>query len=249
MYVLENVEDTVSTHPASTEVPLSLDPLNVYVSPFRRFYRPSPETHSLDTSVGSVFGIGLASAGRWQIQGSFGTKSGRVCTWNLSNPWPVSWGVYTVRTVAPSGAYDWVALQAENEVRPHGVANWLSEALARISSFRQLQPKWDGYRGKPPDKLTCSRAVSVAASIAGFCSAAGLCFADPPFIAPLSSGGVLFEIRNRNRELQLGIEPSDPNHFDALKVITNPSGDEVEEEARIPESNLLEVLSWVLLPG
>lgn len=265
---ISETPDTISVDPA-----ISL--FDVRPFKFQRYERQNAETHSLDTAEAGV--VFLMSTGWIEDQNASDFAPRGLETWYPSGVrltderiWgdcvigsgplrasvvdfrpgnePV-WESYFLQTAAPTGAQDWLTLDSGAETRPRHNVDWLTTALKRIWSFQYLQAKWDGYQGRSVHTSTCFRAVAVTEILASLFSATDPSSAKPPFVAPLSSGGILFEVRNANRELHLAIERSDPEHYDVLKVSTTPSGDEIEEEATIHESNLYEVLSWIALAG
>jgi hypothetical protein len=248
MVTTAQLPDKTSVHQVSPEMLAQPFSTSEYASSLSRFHRPWPETYAWDSSRGNVLFFG--AKGAWYLHGTFGLKLGRICGWGFQFAEPVVYKVYSFRTATPTGSRDWIALQAQTELQPPQIAaKWLEDSLKTIFSFRGLSANWDGYGGIPPDKTTRSRAVSVATRLARLDSATNIPSMDPPFIAPLSSGGVLFEIRNRSRELHLTIYPSDPEHCEVLRILTTPSGDEIEEEKTIPESDLDEVLHWIAAAG
>lgn len=135
---------------------------------------------------------------------------------------------------------DWVT-EGEIEVKPR--AGWLDGIIHRISNFSQLGRNWDSYGGMPPNFATIGRAAAVAIKLNGLFAASPMRRGEV-FVAPLSSGGILFEIRGTNRELNLELDPKNPDHFEALKLSEVSSGEKVEEEVFLSEEQLPEALAW-----
>lgn len=207
----------------------------------RRYYESNPDSNSQDNSTATSILINLHSGEEVFVLGAVDTTQARLGTWNFTEHL-IPGGLSIVRTASPS-AYNWIGLETENN--PSRLVDWLTTTLRRISEFPKLEPNWDGYQARKPDKLTCQRGVNAALRIAEASSMADPPPSEPPFITPLSSGGVLFEIRNGNRELHLSFEPDQKGTVEVLKVSVTPAQDEVEEELRVDESKLGEVLSWI----
>ncbi len=250
MLTTAQLSDKTSVHAVSPDILVHPFSTSGYASSLTRFHRPYAETYAWDSSRGNVLFWDFGAEGAWRLHGTFGLKLGHICGWDFQSAEPLLYRAYSFRTAAPSGSQDWVGLEAQTELQPpQAAADWLGDSLKRIFSFGRLPANWDGYGGSPPDKITWSRAVSVAARLAKLHSATTQPSMEPPFVAPLSSGGILFEIRNGKRELHLSIYPSDRNHCEVLKILTTPSGDEIEEEAKVAEAGLDEVLSWIVTAG
>jgi hypothetical protein len=120
--------------------------------------------------------------------------------------------------------------------------SWFSPVSSRIKLFSSLRDKWDSYRAKAISPIAIGRALDVAKLLAETVSRHGVPLTEPPFAAPMSSGGVLFEIKNRDRELHIEIDPAGSDRYDIYRM----SGDEETEEDPINESGLPEVLSWIV---
>lgn len=143
------------------------------------------------------------------------------------------------KTASTSRA-DWVT-EGEIDVKPR--AGWLDGMVQRISNFSQLGRNWDSYGGIPPDFATIGRAMAVAIKLNGLFAASPMRRGEV-FVAPLSSGGILFEIRGTNRELNLELDPKNADHFEALKLSEVSSGEKIEEEMFLSEQQLPEALAW-----
>jgi hypothetical protein len=215
-----------------------------YPKPMNKYLSLTPDTSTKDSMRSATLLVTLDSPGGWNISGTFDDKIGDLTGWARDRLNLIEFQTYKVSTVTPGG-FTWIPMQARSGLKRRVL--WLGETLSRIAMFGQLRAGWDGYGGKTVSDRVRSRAMTVALKLAQIASAAPMSSCETPFVGPLSSGGVLFEIRNRNRELHLSIAPSEIHSFEALKVSTVPSGDEVEEETRISEQNLPEALSWIVL--
>ncbi|SRR6266446_1003542 len=121
------------------------------------------------------------------------------------------------------------------------VSDWLDQMTARIRRFPKLQPDWDSYGGHTISQLTTTKALGVATHLA-----TALHWLSPikAFVSPTHSGGVLFEVRNGNRELLLEIIP-DKSEYELSQITVLQSGDEELNESKVNESHLPEVLNWI----
>jgi len=121
------------------------------------------------------------------------------------------------------------------------VSDWFDQMTARIRRFPKLQPDWDSYGGRTISQLTTTKALRVASHLA-----MALHWLSPikAFVSPTHSGGVLFEVRNGNRELLLEIIP-DKSEYELSQITVLQSGDEELNESKVNESHLPEVLNWI----
>ncbi len=212
--------------------------------PIQRFFRTDPlDTRARYSAEGDAILLEFEFPDIW-ILSDVGSKSTLPTSGIYSEARSYFRGPIETRTATPTG-FSWIPLQAETRIRSN--TDWFPNCVSRISGFVQLPKDWDGYGSAPPNRVACSRALDVAVAIAQTLSLADS-VAQDPFVAPLSSGGVLFEIRNGNRELHIEVPP-DSEFFEVLKVARTPSGDEVEEELHVNEAGLFEVLSWVSRAG
>ncbi len=60
----------------------------------------------------------------------------------------------------------------------------LHEMVERIQSFKNLEPNWDSYAGKPINKSTIKLALSIADKLS---------YKEDWFVAPCGSGEIHFE--------------------------------------------------------
>ncbi len=121
------------------------------------------------------------------------------------------------------------------------LSNWFEDMAARIQRLPKLRPDWDSYGSQTISQLTATRALGVATHLA-----IALRWLSPikAFASPTHSGGVLFEVRNGNRELLLEIIPG-KSEYELSQITSLESGDEEVHEAYVNESHLPEVLNWI----
>lgn len=155
----------------------------------------------------------------------------------------IYWTAYPIDRTAYASGHTWTGLQTEQSRLAEN--EWLEPTTKRIAGFARLGSNWDGYGARQPHWGTCMRALSAAMKMAEISSMSSVSSSEPPYVAPLSSGGILFEIRNANRELNLAFEPGKKGVVEVLKTSTTPAQDEIEEEFEFEESRLAEVLTWV----
>jgi hypothetical protein len=123
--------------------------------------------------------------------------------------------------------------------------NWLVPLRSQIYGFSALTESWDGYRGKPVPKSVIGRAIKVAELLAEAVSESAFAAELSPFAAPIGSGAVMFEVRNRDRELHIDVQPKSPGEYGVLKIWRDRAGREFEQEYNVHESQLREVLAWI----
>ncbi len=121
---------------------------------------------------------------------------------------------------------------------------WLQNVTARVTRFSHLHGNWDTYGGKPISRAAIAKAIGIATLFADRVSREGVSLPQPPFVAPMSSGGLLFEIRNGVRELHIEIEPGDSDRYQVCRIGSELSGGDLEET--VGKSGIPEVLSWIL---
>ena len=124
-----------------------------------------------------------------------------------------------------------------------GAFDWFGQMTARILCFPKLQAGWDSYGGHAISRLAATRALGVASRLA-MTMALHLVSPTKAFVSPTHSGGVLFEVRNGNRELLLEINP-DKAEYEVSQITSLDSGEEEVNEIDISESHLPEVLNWI----
>lgn len=155
------------------------------------------------------------------------------------------------------GTFNWDTLLAEPAASPNSGAPdseprasvdesspWLDEVQRRINRYAKFISNWDSYGAKPISVHAVRKALRVSERLASMISRTGLPLTDPPFVAPTSVGGILFEIRNRGRELQIGIGPEDSDIYEVYRF--SESDREAGVEESLSESSLPEVLSWIV---
>lgn len=133
-----------------------------------------------------------------------------------------------------------------NAPRPPG---WLDDINSRIYRFSLLDGSWDSYRAKRISRDSIRRANRVAGLLAELVSREGLSLTESPFVAPMSSGGVLFEIKNGDRELQIEIDPTSPDRYEVYRMSSAPSAQAADGDGPVTDSQLRGVLSWIVQPG
>jgi hypothetical protein len=111
--------------------------------------------------------------------------------------------------------------------------------------FSSLRKNWDSYRSKPISRYAIQRALGVASHLDYIIKHRDLPMTQVPFAAPMSSGGILFEIRDGERELQIEIEPESSGRYQVYRLSGELADREQEEGAAVSESGLTEALSWV----
>jgi hypothetical protein len=122
---------------------------------------------------------------------------------------------------------------------------WLSEVVSKINSFSLLRKNWDSYRARPISRTAMAEAFNIASYLARAEESAHVRMADPPFVAPMSTGGILLELKNGSRQLHIEIDPSLTSMYQISRIWMDTSGREVEEDTTIHESDLPGVLSWI----
>ena len=121
---------------------------------------------------------------------------------------------------------------------------WLNDVSNKINGFLLLK-NWDSYRASPVVKETVSKALVVASQIASMEPASGRALQTKPLVGPMGSGGILFELRQGSRELQIEVFPGKTREYGVLEVSVDLSGVETEREFTVSESGIPEVLSWL----
>ena len=215
------------------------------LKPLKRYSRESRADVSEDHSWEAKFLL-LCPGYPWLFAGMFDARRAEVKTWNRSNYELLLSKAYDVRTASPT-PFNWTGLEAQSH--PKRNVDWLMPCLNRIWQFSRMRGNWDGYGALVPSRQICSRALDLAIEIARIASSASFPLEKEPLIGPLASGGIAFEIHNRNRELHIDLEPDRKEVADLLKVTILPSGEEIEEEFDIADSQLGEVLLWIFSPG
>lgn len=214
--------------------------MRVKANQLRRYYESNLDSYSEDNSTETKILIDPLGDD-WSVQCALDFTQPTLGAWYLPGYTP-SGIISTVRTASPS-ACTWIGLETESNL-PKAV-DWLAPSLERISELTKLRSNWDGYQARQLDLTTSLRAVNAALKIADVSSMTNALDSEPPFITLLASGGILFEIANRNRQLHLSFEPDKEKIVEVLKVSVTPAHDEVEEEFEMKDSKLVEVLSWI----
>lgn len=207
-----------------------------------RFFGLNEDSCSDDNSTSTTLVLSIYSGHQWLGGASIKAKSVGLGRWDPFTLHARLENFYNARTAAPSGN-SWTGLKTNDD--PPAPTEWLSPLLSRISHFSSLGPNWDGYGGEPIGKEIYSRAREIALKIAQISSLSSLPIAEKVFVAPLSSGGISFEITSFGRELHMSLDPDRSQIIEVLKVFVTPAQGEAQEEMDIHESRLVEVLLWV----
>ncbi|HXE71465.1 MAG TPA: hypothetical protein VNO81_02300 [Candidatus Nitrosotenuis sp.] len=94
---------------------------------------------------------------------------------------------------------------------------WVQSCLQRIRGFLDHEEGWDSYDGRPLTKEALRKGLAVLA----FIEAYGL---PAPFVAPTSSGGILFEWQREDIDAQLEVGPGG----EVSLYLLRPDGSEEE---------------------
>lgn len=78
--------------------------------------------------------------------------------------------------------------------------DWMPEALNTIKSFVHLQEGWDSYDGSPIDEETLLNAIEIVGKLA---SIGGIA---KPFIFPMGSGNINFDIMLKNISIEIEVK-------------------------------------------
>ncbi|ULA59828.1 MAG: hypothetical protein LZF60_160158 [Nitrospira sp.] len=118
---------------------------------------------------------------------------------------------------------------------------WQKELVLQVIACYSLEPNWDSYGGLSPSIETVWAAIELIDSIPQF---------DPPRprIVPLATGGIQFEWRLDQKELD--IEVAEDGSYRSLKFDPSSSANDTEKE--LPLTSLSEVkglLSWLVSDG
>lgn len=234
---------TLLTEPSASGSIVNLE--TVAVGPLMRYSRENRADASEDHSQAAEFLL-LRPGHEVLFAGRFDARRAEVRSWNLSDYVSLLSKSYDVRTASPT-PFNWTALEAQSH--PKRNVDWLMPCFNRIWQFSHMRRNWDGYGALVPSRQICSRASDVAIEIARIASSASFPLEKEPLIGPLASGGIAFEIYNRNRELHIDLKPGRNEMVEILKVTALPSGEEIEEELEILDSELSEVLLWISFLG
>jgi hypothetical protein len=196
--------------------------------------------------VGLAYGNALPSMANWQsglnvinqVGGNW--LLGEVL--QLAPPGHVEIGTNSTAPVFGEPAKRMRAAQPVTQLPP----TWLDTLLTRITGFSSLCENWDTYRSRPIAKGAIRKALNISRSLAEIVTCKRVVLSHAPFAAPTSSGGVLFEIVNANRELHIEIEGGQSALYRIFQIDTGPDGEEAESEFSVDESHLAEVLGWIV---
>jgi hypothetical protein len=123
---------------------------------------------------------------------------------------------------------------------------WLDELTSRIYRFSRLPQNWDSYGSRRISEGAIRKAVRIAGLLADVVSRSIVPLSERPFAAPSSSGGVVFEISGMDREVHIEVQNGPEEEYQVLRVWRDADGGEFERECNVRESELREVLSWVV---
>jgi hypothetical protein len=84
-------------------------------------------------------------------------------------------------------------------------SRWLSLAAERLGVLLALDKGWDSYGAAPVDEATAGRVLSLLDAIMSGMSGE----VAPPFIAPLSDGGLQVEWATKQRDVGFIVKPDD----------------------------------------
>ena len=124
-------------------------------------------------------------------------------------------------------------------------SGWLAPISSRIELFYLLRDGWDSYQAKRISRKAIDRALHVAKVLADVQSQNGVQLREEPFVAPLSSGGILFEIKNEKKELHVEIDPLSLHQYSIYRSVGNK---ELNDDTPVNDSELVDMLSWIVRP-
>jgi len=114
---------------------------------------------------------------------------------------------------------------------------WLIKAKYDLNRVANLPENWDSY-GSP------SVAVELLSNAEDFLDALNAEDIHPPFVAPVSGGGIQFEWSNQDRDLE--VEFVEPYIFGYLKVVKDQPVEEGEHSAN-DYNSARQLLRWLML--
>ena len=114
---------------------------------------------------------------------------------------------------------------------------WLLKAKYDLNRLANLPENWDSY-GSP------SLAVELLSNAEDFLDALNAEDIHPPFVAPVSGGGIQFEWSNQDRDLE--VEFVEPYIFGYLKVVKDQPVEEGEHSAN-DYNSARQLLRWLML--
>jgi hypothetical protein len=114
---------------------------------------------------------------------------------------------------------------------------WLLKAKYDLNRIADLPENWDSY-GSP------SVAVELLSNAKDFLDSLSAENIHPPFVTPVSGGGIQFEWSNQGRDLE--VEFVEPYIFGYLKVIKNQPVEEGEHSAN-DYNSAHQLLRWLML--
>jgi hypothetical protein len=115
--------------------------------------------------------------------------------------------------------------------------NWLLKAKYNLNRLATLPENWDSYG-------SLSIAVELLSNAEDFLDALNAEDIHPPFIAPVSGGGIQFEWSNQGRDLE--VEFVKPYIFGYLKVVKDQPVEEGERSAN-DYNSARQLLKWLML--
>lgn len=119
---------------------------------------------------------------------------------------------------------------------------WEVPVLTRILELERLRENWDGYGTAAVDRKTASRALRLVCQIA----AMGVEDLPPPFVGPVTGGGIILEWTVASRQLSIAVLPDGK-----IEYLKWEAGEPFEEEELSPRSigRVRELVSWLTRPA
>lgn len=115
---------------------------------------------------------------------------------------------------------------------------WQKEPVLRIAECCTLKDNWDSYGGHPPSFDTVLAAIDLIDSIPQH---------DPPRprVVPLATGGIQFEWKVGQRELDIEVSPDSTYRY--LKFDPSKTGGDLNSEFPLDSlSGVENLLSWLI---
>lgn len=112
---------------------------------------------------------------------------------------------------------------------------WIVDSIGRVVELGKLKPNWDTYKSPPPTSKAVGTAVSLLEAMSQW-STFGV--KSMPRVAPVSGGGINFEMERDGKEIEIAIFPEGN-----LNVFVDSR--EHEQELSLPVPNL-QLLTWLV---
>jgi hypothetical protein len=114
---------------------------------------------------------------------------------------------------------------------------WLLKAKYDLDRIMALPENWDSYGSPSIPEVLYKNAENFLRSLE-------VEDIEPPFVAPVSEGGIQFEWQNQDRDLE--VEFVDPYIFGYLKVVKDQTVEEGEHSAN-DYNSARQLLRWLML--